>query len=193
MNESYEIKQIEPFNPDNIEESNSSNEKKLSRRNSNVDRSARPNVARSPRTKEEEDFSPIVFGGGSRFNLPISVVKKLEEEGKVAAFVMCSSMNEEQKENYFNAVDRKWKPLDAREHPELRRNYELSPFGDSEQDHLVKKGGQIAMVRDKRIHDAETMHYDSEKQRQEFMASTHRTEDPRTPRVIFDHRQTPRF
>lgn len=148
--------------------------------------SSRASTAR--KTREEDERAPIVFGGGSRFNLPINVLKKLRDTDKVLGFVVYSSGNTEQKENYYDAIERGWKPLDAREYPELIRQYELSPFGDREEDYLVRKGGQIAMIRDKATNDAEADFYDSEKQRQEYMSSMYKQADPRFPRPFIDER-----
>lgn len=146
--------------------------------------SSRASTSRKPR----EERPPIVFGGGSRFNFPDTVIKKLEKTDKVLGFVVYSSGNLEQKENYFNAIDRGWKPLDSREFPELSRQYELSPFGKSEEDYLIRRGGQIAMIRDKDIDDAERDHYDSEKHRQEYMADMYTQQDSRLPKPFMDER-----
>jgi len=142
----------------------------------------------SRKTRIEEERPPIVFGGGSRFNLPSNVVKKLHDSDKVVGFVVYSSGNVEQKENYFDAIDRGWKPLDAREFPELSRQYELSPFGKTEEDYFIRRGGQIAMIRDKEIDDSEKDYYDSEKQRQEYMAAMYKQGDLRSPRPFIDER-----
>jgi hypothetical protein len=177
LNEMPEIKEREPFNTRRLEEQK--NEKRLSRASTS---------RRESRTSEERP--PIVFGGGSRFNLPQNIIKKLQDNGKVLGFVVYSSGNVEQKENYDTAIERGWKPLDSREFPELSRQYELSPFGTREEDYLIKRGGQVAMVRDKEIDDAERDYYDSEKQRQEYMASMYKTSqsDPRLPKPFIDQR-----
>jgi len=176
-----EVPDITPLPPFRERQSNHSNETRLSSR-----------ITTSRKTRTENERSPIVFGGGSRFNLPANVIKKLNDSGKVLGFVVYSSGNTEQKENYFDALDRGWKPLDAREYPELIRQYELSPFGTKEEDYLIKRGGQIAMIRDKEIDDAERDYYDSEKQRQEYMASLYKQTDPRHPKPFLDERTNPR-
>lgn len=167
---------------------------KFRSRSSNVDNETRASsrATSSRKTRTEDERPPIVFGGGSRFNLPPNIIKKLNDSGKVLGFVVYSSGNVEQKENYFDALDRGWKPLDAREFPELVRQYELSPFGTKEEDYLIRRGGQIAMIRDKEIDDAERDYYDSEKQRQEYMASMYKSTDPRQPRPFIDERTNPR-
>ena len=71
-------------------------------------RAPRASSSRASRSRVSEERSPIVFGAGSRFNLPLSVIKKLKDAGKVAGFVVYSSGNMEQKENYFDAIDRGW-------------------------------------------------------------------------------------
>lgn len=178
ISETPDIKEIPTFRS---RTSNKSNEQRLSSR-----------MTAPRKTRTEEQRSPIVFGGGSRFNLPSNVIKKLNDSGKVLGFVVYSSGNTDQKENYFDALDRGWKPLDAREFPELIRQYELSPFGTKEEDYLIRRGGQIAMIRDKEIDDAEKDYYDSEKQRQEYMASMYKQSDPRHPKPFIDERTNPR-
>lgn len=166
--EQNEIKEIEPFN--------------LSKSKERIS---------SRKIRNEYDNRPqIVFGGGSRFNLPNNVIQKLKDEGKVVGFVVFSSGDVYQRENYFNAIDRGWKPLDSREYPELTRQYELAPseFRNREEDYLIRKGGQIAMIRDKEIDDAENEYYDSERRRAELTASTYRQGDPRSVRVDTDER-----
>ncbi len=168
------IKEIESFK---VRQSSHHNEKRFSSREST-----------SRKSRVENERPPVVFGGGSRFNLPQNVIKKLHDKGKVMGFVVYSSGNVEQKENYHDALDRGWRALDAREFPELLRQYELSPFGVCEEDYLIKRGGQIAMIRDKEIDDAEKDYYDSEKQRQEYMASMYKQSDPRHPKPFIDER-----
>lgn len=174
INNETSITEKKPFK---MTESNYPNEKRFS---------SRASTARKTRTEDERP--PIVFGGGSRFNFPANIIKKLQNDGKVLGFVVYSSGNVDQKENYFNAIERGWKPLDAREYPELLRQYELSPFGVKEEDHLIRRGGQIAMIRDKDIDDAERDYYDSEKQRQEYMSAMYAQSDPRYPKPFMDER-----
>ncbi len=172
--QSSDMKEIEPFTVSKIAPNN---EKRFSSR-----------ASTSRKTREEEERAPIVFGGGSRFNLPSKVIKKLHDSDKVIGFVVYSSGNVDQKENYNDAIDRGWRPLDSREYPELSRQYELSPFGVREEDYLIRRGGQIAMIRDKEIDDAEKDYYDSEKQRQEYMAAMYKQQDPRMPKPFLDER-----
>ena len=157
-------------------------------RNMKVESDRAPRTSSSRKVRIEDTRPPIVFGGGSRFNLPGNIIKKLQDNGKVLGFVVYSSGNVEQKENYFDAIDRGWRPLDAREFPELMRQYELSPFGMKEEDYLIRRGGQIAMIRDKDIDDAEKSYYDSERQRQEYMADMYKQSDPRLPKPFLDER-----
>lgn len=133
---------------------------------------------------------PIVFGAGSRFNLPPSLVKRFKDDGKSVCFVVYSSGNVDQKENYDNAIERGYQPLTASMAPELARQYELSPFGTrDEADQLIRRGGQIAMIRDTEIHEAEDKYYDSENQRQQYMADMYKQADPRYPRPFMDERK----
>lgn len=155
-------------------------------------RSSRASSSRVARSRISEERPPIVFGGGSRFNLPKNVIKKLKDDGKVPAFVVYSSGNTEQKENYFEAAERGWKPLQANDFPELSRQYEMSPFGKREEDQLIRRGGQIAMVRDEAIDKAEKDYYDAEKQRQEYMTDMYKQSDPRYPKPFMDERRRER-
>jgi len=152
-------------------------------------RTARSSSSREARSRKSEERSPVVFGGGSRFNLPMSIVNKLKDAGKVAGFVVYSSGNTEQKENYYDAVDRGWKPMNADDFPELVRQYELSPFGNREEDRLIRRGGQIAMIRDIETHIAEKDYYDAEKRRQQYMSEMYKQEDPRLPKPFLDERK----
>lgn len=156
-------------------------------------RSSRAASSRSAGSRTLGERSPIVFGLGSRFNLPPSVVKKLKEAGKIPGFIVYSSGNTEQKENYYGAMDRGWRPLLASEFPELSRQYELSPFSTKEEDQLIRRGGQIAMVRDAEDDQAEKEHYDSENKRQEYMSDMYKQTDPRYPKPFLDERRRERI
>ena len=105
------------------------------------------------------------------------------------SFVVYSSGNTDQKENYYDAMDRGWEPVPANEHPSLARNYELSPFGRiDEGDQLIKRGGQILMKRTVELDEAEHRYYDSETQRQQYMADMYKQADPRYPKPFMDER-----
>lgn len=151
-------------------------------------RTPRSASSREAKGRISKERPPIVFGAGSRFNLPESVVKKIREDGQEPGFVVYSSGNTEQRENYDNAVERGWKPIQKCDYPELSRQSELSPFGKREEDQLIRRGGQIAMVRDSEIHEAEQDYYDSEKQRQQYMADMYKQSDPRYPKPFMDER-----
>ena len=151
-------------------------------------RAARSTESRAHEGRISNERPPIVFGSGSRFNIPISVIK--DDPDHAYSFVVYSSGNEEQKENYFDAIDRGYKPVPASEHPSLARNYELSPFERREDgDQLIRRGGQVLMKRPIELHDAENEHYDSEKQRQEYMADMYKQSDPRHPKPFLDERK----
>lgn len=156
-------------------------------------RSPRSASERSAKSRTSEERAPIVFGGGSRFNLPASVVKKLRDSGKEPGFVVYSSGNTDQKENYYDALDRGWKPIQACDYPELSRQYEMSPFEQKEESQLIRRGGQIAMIRDSQTHNAEKDYYDSEKQRQQYMADMYKQTDPRYPKPFTDERTRQRI
>lgn len=128
---------------------------------SSPSRTRRSATSRTAFSRVSEDRHSVSFGD-SQFNLPKSVVEKLKAEGKVVGFVVYSSMNEEQRDNYLRAQDRGWDPLCANEYPELTRRYNLAPFSSRESDEFVKRGGQITMIRSKEQDDAERKYYDSE-------------------------------
>lgn len=142
-------------------------------------RTPRASSSRGAQSRVAESRSPIayaanpVIGVGSRLNLPETVVKKLREDGQEPAFVVYASGNQDQKENYFTAVDKGWRPLRASEYPELARNYEINPFGDRVEDQLIRRGGQIAMVRDKDIHDQEQAVYREQNRAQKEYSQKH--------------------
>lgn len=142
--------------------------------------------------KQGDPKSPITWGTKSRFNLPDAVIQKLKDEGKVVSFVPYSVANEEDKERFFKAIDDGWQPIDGRDFPELMRNYKLSPFGMKEEDYLIKKGGQVAMWRDKETHDAEQSYYDAEDRRKKYMTDMYRQPDPRMPKPYLDERRAER-
>lgn len=151
-------------------------------------RSSRGIEQRSAHSRVSDERPPIVFGGGTRFNLPASVVKKLHDSNRVPGFVVYSSSNQDQKENYYDAVDRGYKPLRAEEFPELARQYELSPFDSKEETQLIRRGGQVCMVRDEEIHNAENDYYDEAKRRDQYLADMYKQTDPRYPKPFADER-----
>ena len=124
-------------------------------------RTRRAATGRTSFSRVSEDRRSVSFGD-SQFNLPKSVVEKLKADGKVVGFVVYSSMNEEQRDNYLKAQDRGWDPLCADEYPELTRRYNLAPFNSRESDTFIKRGGQITMIRSQEEDDAERKYYDSE-------------------------------
>lgn len=142
---------------------------------------------RGSETRVAEMRDPIVFGGNSRFNVPSQVLR--DDPDHVYGFVVYSSGNTEQKENYYEAMDRGWKPVSASEHPSLARNYSMSPFKSNEaEEELIRRGGQILMKRTVELQRAEDEHYDAEKQRQDYMAEMYRQVDPRYPKPFMDSR-----
>lgn len=157
--------------------------------NSAVTKTSSPRVSRNLESREFEgrivnERPPIVFGGGSRFNLPPNLLKRFKNDGYVLSFVVYSSGNVDQKENYYNAIDRGYDPVASNEAPELRRRVELSPFGAREEgDQLIRVGGQTLMKRRVEDQEAEDKYYDSENSRQEYMMNLYRSGqyDPRRP------------
>jgi hypothetical protein len=150
-------------------------------------RARRSAGARSAFSRVSDERRSISFGD-SQFNLSKNIVDKLRDNGKVLGFVVYSSNNEEQRDNYLKAQDRGWQPLLANEFPELSRRYNLSPFGNKEADEFIKRGGQIAMVRNKEDDDAEKAHYDSEVDRTNKMLKDYSWNGGEV-RPVIDHRK----
>jgi len=145
------------------------------------------------RVKDERP--PIVFGLGSRFNLPPQLVQRFKDDGYVLSWVVYSSGGSDHKENYYEAIDKGYQPLPASAAPELMRQYELTPFGDGKREEasnqLIQKGGQTLMKRPIEIHNAEEDFYDSENQRQQYMSDLYRAgqANPSLPRPFLDESQ----
>lgn len=181
MEQDSGMKKIEPFSVSRMKHANPDSDQRL------------PRSSSARKTRVEDERPPIVFGGGSKFNLQANVVKKVKDSGKVLGFVVYSSGNTDQRENYFDAMERGWVPLDARDFPELKRQYQLSPFANREEDYLIRRGGQIAMMRDKEIDDAENAHYNAERRRQEVLSEMYAQTDPRHPKPFMDERSRERI
>jgi hypothetical protein len=148
-------------------------------------RMSRNRELRSHQSRTASERTPLKFARVSRFNLPESLLK--QDLDHVYSFVVYSSGNVEQRENYEKAIAAGWKPVLASEHPELVRNYEHSPFEKRElNDTLVKTGGQVLMKRTKEDDEAERAFYDSERIRQEQMA--HQYNATKGSVTLFDQR-----
>lgn len=157
-------------------------------------RRSRSTENRNFESREAGERSPIVWNRGSRFNVPESVLKS--DDDHAYSYICYSSGNEEQTENYWDAVDRHYKPVPPAEHPALSRDSGLSPFGNRDRDegnNFIRKGGQILMKRKKEYHEAENAHYDAENHRQQYMAEMYKQVDPRSPKPFMDDRSTPRI
>lgn len=155
-----------------------------------ISRRSRATDNRAFESRTVDDRPPIVWNKGSRFNVPDSVLRSDEDHDY--SYVVYSSGNIEQKENYYDAIERHYKPVAASEHPDLARNYELNPFGSRDEgESLIRKGGQVLMKRRKEYGQAEKSHYDSEIHRQHYMAEMYKQQDPRYPKPFMDDRSTP--
>lgn len=152
-------------------------------------RTPRSRESRSATSRTVSQRPPMTFGQ-SKFNLPLSVVQKARDNGQEMGFVVYSRGNEEQRENYDEAVFRGWRPLRTSDYPELAPPEALSPFGkrQEETENLIRRGGQVAMVRDTETHQAEQEYYDAEKERQRHLAEMYKTDDLGRPRVLIDQR-----
>jgi hypothetical protein len=103
----------------------------------------------------------IAYFNKSQFNLNPALLEKLKDQGKEVSYVVYSSMGQDMRENYSKALNDQWRPLKAQDYPELGSANELSPFPSRhEEESLVRVGGQIAMMRDKEIGDAERAIYE---------------------------------
>ena len=130
----------------------------------------RSNRAMESRAREGRIASakaPVSYMMGSRFNLPEQLVENLRKSGYEPGWIAYSRAKVEDKENYFDAVDREYQPIMASEAPELSRKYDLNPFGSREEDTLIRRGGQILMKRPIEAHLAEQQHYNEIHMRQQ--------------------------
>ena len=126
-----------------------------------------PKTRRSSRNMQSRAYegrvvsakAPVSYMMGSRFNLPEQLVENLRKSGYEPGWIAYSRAKTEDKENYFDAIDREYQPILASEAPELARRYELNPFGNREEDSLIRRGGQILMKRPIEAHQAEQKHY----------------------------------
>ena len=134
------------------------------------------------------DARPVYsFGGGSRFNVPEEI--RLADPDHKYAFVVYSSGNFEQKENYYDALDRGYMPVPTSEHPRLSRAHFASPFAREErEDNLYKVGGQILVKRPNDVDKAEKEHFDGDKARQEHLSEMYLQPDARYPKPFMDQR-----
>ncbi len=154
-------------------------------------RSSRATENRSYDGRVTEERPPIVYSNGTRFNLPTDLING--DPDHKYSFIVYSSGNQEQKENYFEAIDRGYQPVRASEHPTLARRYNLSPFDRKEEDDLIKRGGQILMKRPSDVHKAEEDYYNERTHRQNYMADMYKQHDPRLPRPFMDERKRVRM
>lgn len=156
-------------------------------------RALRSTESRSYEARVTEERPPVSYGDGSKFNLPKEVVQKYEENGYSLSFVMYMCGKEEDRENYFDAIDRGYSPVMASELPQLARRYEISPFSTKEEDGLVRRGGQVLMKRSSELDRKEKEYYSEKNARQSFMSELFKQTDPTKPRVIFDERTRGKF
>lgn len=151
--------------------------------------------SRNFESRSASERPPIAYGLLSRFNISKEIIKSYADQGYELNWVMYSSGNVEQKENYFSAIERNHIPVLASEHPEFRRNYDMNPFGEKNPvDQFISKGGQILMKRKEEYCAAEREHYDSENRRQDFMTEMHRmsAQNPGSVRPFIDERKRER-
>lgn len=134
---------------------------------------------------------PLLYSQGSRFNIPKEVIDA--DPDHYYSFIVYSSMNEENRENFYDAIDRGYEAVKGSEHPILARRYDLSPFDKKVEDDVIKRGGQILMKRPMEIHEEEMKIYNEHNHRQEYMAEMHRSRDPRQPRPFMDERKKVAF
>lgn len=156
-------------------------------------RASRSTDSRSYEARVTEERPPVSYGDGSKFNLPKEVVQKYKENGYSLSFIMYMCGKEEDKENYFDAIDRGYHPVMASELPQLARRYEISPFSQKEEDSLVRRGGQVLMKRSIEQDRAEKEYYSEKNARQNYMAEMYKQSDPSKPRVMFDERKRGMF
>lgn len=142
----------------------------------------RPSNRRSDTRLAAPNSRPVfTFGGGSRFNMPREILDGDPEHD--FGYVVYSSNNIDQTQNYNDACDRGWEPVRVSEYPSLSRQRIASPFSarDNAND-FEMRGGQIAMRRLKEVSRQENEYHDQSKYSQEQKADAHKHYDPRMPR-----------
>ena len=91
-------------------------------------RSTRSMQNRSKDSRVTEERPPVSYSMGSKFNLPKSLVENMRKAGYEPGWIVYSRGKEEDKENYFDAIDREYQCVPASEAPELARRYEMNIF-----------------------------------------------------------------
>lgn len=140
--------------------------------------------------------TPIVYGTRSRFNFPEETIKRFKDMGYELNYVVISSGNQEQKENYYDALERGHEPLLASEDPSLARNYGMDPFGSRDDaDQFIRKGGQVATKIKIETAQAERDHYNDENKRTHYMTEMHKlaANNPGAPKPFLDERRRERI
>ena len=160
-------------------------------------RRSRSTDSRSFDSRAANERAPLNYGTLSRFNVPEKTRKKYKDMGYDLCWIMYSSGNLEQKENYFKALERGYSPVLASDDPELCRNYSMSPFGeksDSNIDSFIPRGGQILMKIKEEERESELELYDSENRRNNYMTNMHKiaANNPGAPRPFIDERRRER-
>lgn len=153
--------------------------------NTNI-RNSRSTEKRVFESREAEERPQAFFGGNSRFNVAKEILDADPEHAY--GFVVYSSGNYEQKENYYDAINRGYSPVPTSEHPKLARRHVATPFRESREDQLYTTGGQILVKRDKKIDIAEKEYFTGNQQRQEYISEMYRQPDPRFARPYIDQR-----
>ena len=121
------------------------------------------------RMPERENLNWGRFG---RFNIDPAIQARFPN--LVLAWIVYSHRNEEDRENYQDAVERKYMPVLKSEVPEYDQDAYLTPFDQSERgnDKLIRRGGQIMMKRLKTYHKAENDYWNNmHRQQQDINAS----------------------
>lgn len=120
--------------------------------------------AHEGRIKKERPAISISLG--SRFNLPQEI---LDDEDYVYGWVAYSCNGEELQEAIDEAEDNYWEFVPKSEYPTLTRRYRHDLFGRKEEDHLIKKGGQVLMKRLREIDEEYAKAYNERNLRDEEM------------------------
>lgn len=102
------------------------------------------------------------WGNFGRFNIDPSIQARFPNH--VLCWVVYSRKNEEDKDNYEDAIGRYYSPVLKSEIPEYDHDGYLSPFDQKERgnDQLIRRGGQVLMKRMKEYHKAENDHWRQE-------------------------------
>lgn len=131
---------------------------------------------------------PILKFESSGFNVP-EAVRESDPEHEYC-YVAYHSGGVDLRQQYEDAVyHRGYQPVKRSAHPLLKKNIVDSPFARSEDDDLIKYGGQILMKRPIEVAEQEQSYFNERDVRQNYIRELHTNANPNAPRLIQDERR----